>query len=521
MPTYKEQRKAKFLQQELERQEELSAINDSLAIDFVTTITKDIPWQRNFLLDESPRKALFGERRGGKTTLMAIAAIFTALTKPYSQILYLGQTQKAVEKVMYNQILPSIMRQFPVPAKLIGDEQMKFDNGSIIYLVGVDANKKQKDRVRGVKSSLNIVDEMQSHKQDTRELITEVLGPTVADTNADTIIGGTAGNTATKSYWYEITQDNTKEEPIKLSEKHPEWIVYRCEWSKNTAIDEMTNNRVCDNVAKYLADWEKNHPGISKTSGYEQEWNAKWITDTNILIYRYSDSNLVSSPYCVENDTGLRIPMPNEEFLKTATYILGIDIGYNDETALVVVAYNLKYSNKLYVIETYAKPHLLVPDIAQKIKELDRRFNFAHMVGDSSNLTVFEELRIIYGFPIQKADRQGKLSHQLLLNSDLQTRSIIFMPFNDRLIEQLQTVIWKEEPLKEGKYVEDPAYKNDISDAFLYAHNYSRAAWYEAPKPKANFTSNQEMYERFTKQLMNKNKTTRAFGDINFEFPND
>ena len=106
------------------------------------------------------------------------------------------------------------------------------------------------------------------------------------------------------------------------------------------------------------------------------------------------------------------------------------------------------------------------------------------MVGDSSSLQVFETLKHTYSLPIEKANRQGKLSHQLVLNSDLQTRSVVLMPGNEELIQQLQSCIWDRKALQDGEYIEDPKYKNDLADSFLYAHHFSRHLWYHAPKPK-------------------------------------
>ena len=356
-------RRKVYLEELNNRQANQSQLID-LANDFLLTSTANVPWQYNFIQDQTSHKALFGERRGGKTTLMGIAAIYQALLHPYSQILYIGLTQDSCQRTMYDQVLSRLLRSYSIPAKLLNNDQMKFDNGSIIYLIGLDANKKQKEKVRGVKSSLDMIDEMQSYQQDTSLIINEILGPSAADTKAPTILGGTAGNALGKNYWYEITQHNSKDNPISKSVLHPEWTVYRCQWKDNTAIDEMTKERVCDNVSQYLTNLIHQHPGIDQTPSYRQEWNAEWIIETSSLIYRYSPANLLSDPSCTEIDTKQPIPSPSPQFLHNATYILGIDLGYNDPTALSIVAYNLQYSNKLYLIQTFKQSEMLIPQVA-------------------------------------------------------------------------------------------------------------------------------------------------------------
>jgi hypothetical protein len=458
----------------------------SLADGFLQQATQHIPWQKQFILDPSVRKALFGERRGGKTNAMGLAAIEQGLRVPNCQVLYIGLNQKSCKRTMYDEVLANYLRWYHLPAKLVGNDEMRFDNGSIIYLIGLDATKKEKEKVRGTKASLILIDEMQSYQQSTQVIINDILGPAIADTKAKMIIGGTAGNALGKNYWYEITQHNTKADPIGPSKIHPEWKVYRCSWEANTAIDEETQRPVCDNVREYLQELREAHPGIEQTNGYKQEWNADWIVEKTILMFsQFHAGNLLSSPECTELDTGKHILSPSPQFLQSAIYILGIDYGFIDHTAFVICAYNLKYSNKLYVIESFSQPNMLIPAVAAKMKELDDRYHFSYMVGDSSDLQQFETLKQTYGFPqLQKADRPHKLAHLRTLNGDLQMRAVIFLPGNDNLINELSHAVWDETAFKEGKYTEKEGQPLDNCDAFLYAHTASRHLWYHAPKPK-------------------------------------
>jgi len=526
--SYKEQLRKRIAEQELQR---IEAERDVAEL-FLLYATRNCQWQQDCVRDTCLHKALYGERRGGKTSLMGISAIYTCLLTPYSKVLYCALTQDSCRKVMYDGVLSMLTREaakggIPIVWKLVGGDRVEFDNGSIIYLVGLDANKKEKDKVRGVKTSLNMLDEMQSFTQNTQLILQEVLGPTTADTKAPTILGGTSGNSLGKGYWWEITHDNTKANPIAYSSLHPEWKVWRCEWSKNTNIDEMTGNRICDNVAAYLAELQSRHPGIELTNSYRQEWNAEWVAEESVLIYRFTRANVITDPSCVEilpkntppHILPARIPHPDVGFLATAVYILGIDLGYNDPTSMTVVCYNLKYSNRLYVIECFNKGQMLVGEVAEKIQSLQRHYKFAHMVGDSSSLQVFETLNQDYHLFIEKADRAGKLSHQLVLNSDLQTRSVIFLPGTEELQDQLSKVQWERKALEEGRFVEDPKFKNDLSDSFLYAHNYSRAAWYTAPKVKYVPTTPEEFNKELCRELMGKNKPQALWSGINFATP--
>jgi hypothetical protein len=481
---------------------------------FLELATRQISWQRDFVLDAHPRIALFGERRGAKTTAFGIKQVHRRLLMPNSKGVYVGLTNESAARVYADEVLDRIRRAFGVPATILaGGEEMRFENGGIIYIIGLDATKKQKERVRGIKASDIVIDEMQSYTQDVGAIIRDILGPAAADTQAPMMIGGTAGDAFEHSFWYQLTKENACDTPKGTpSAQHPEWVVYRCKWSENTAIDEITGRRVCDNVRAWQEEQTRKHPGIERTDSWRREWNAEWVILSSSLIYRFGKCNLLGHGECVEVDTGVSIAKPTDAFLSSAVYVLGIDLGYNDPTALVVCAYNTAFSNKLYVVETFQKSGMLVADVHLKLQELQQRYDFTYMVGDSSSLQVFESLRQTHGHNIEKANRQGKLSHQLMVNSDLQTRVVVVMPGNDELVRQLSVCRWEAKALEAGKYVEDPADENHLADAFLYAHTFSRSLWYEAPTPKRDM-SNEERVTKLTKRLIESHHREIADGD--------
>ena len=514
--------RAKIEKEEREKLQGLAYEASRFADAFIERATKENPWQKTFIEDGSLHKALFGERRGGKSMTAGIAASATAMKTPNCKVLYIGLTQESVQHTMFDEVLPYLKRTYNLPAKLLGNNEMVFDNGSVIYLLGLDANQKQKDRVRGIKSSLNILDEMQSYKQDVMKIIQEVLGPTAADTKSPTILSGTAGNTIGNSYWYQITRHNTRENPVGQSLLHPEWKVYRCSWEENRAIEERTGKRVCDNVSAFIEEHEKLHPGWKTTDSFRQEYCAEWIVEKDSLIYKWTEANNLLSPLCVEIGSNEKIPMPNAHFLSSASYGIGIDLGYGDPTTMTVVCYNTKFSNKLYVIEVFQKSEMLINEVVAKLRSLENFYHPSFIVGDSSSLQVFETLKQAYGFPIQKADRQGKLSHQLLLNTDLQTRSIVFMPGCEELTHQLQNLTWDTEGLKKGRWVEDYRQRNDLADSFLYAHHFSRHMWYVEKKVEDFYLTHDEFNKQLADTLIRQNKRRKndMYGGIYFAAPN-
>ncbi len=410
-----------------------------------------------------------------------------------AKVLYVGLTLESTLRTVYDEILTQIFLRHRIPAEPKYKNQIVFSNGSRIYCLGVDANRKEKEKFRGFKGALVVVDECQSHEQDLRVLLNEILGPTLADTKSPVWLLGTAGNKKGTNYWHEVTR----------LRKHPQWWVYESSWRDNDSIESNTGRRVCDNVREYLEELQRLHPGIERTSGFRQEWLGEWVEDSTAHIYTYR-----------ANDD-----RPSAAFLDTATYVLGLDLGYNDPTAMVVVAYNTRHSSKLYVVDSFCQSGMLVPDIVAKIRELDRRYHFVHMVGDSASLQVFETLRETYSLPLEKADKAGKLSHQLVINSDFVTGNVVVLPTagNGALVDQLQTVIWREDKLAEGKHVEDPAFKNDLTDALLYAHHFSRHQWYEPPKPPKGLPTNAD-HEAILRSIMFKQQRERL-SEVDYAAP--
>ena len=324
-----------------------------------------LPWQKVFIKDPHSSKALFGERRAAKTSTLVIYSIYTALLTANSKILYIGLTSDSSQRAIYDEIFPNLIRTHQIPATLKGEDTITFSNGSIIYLVGVDSDKRQSEKIRGIKSSLNMIDEMQSFTQDTQKIIKEVLGPAAADTNAPTIIGGTAGQLIGDSYWYEITKENTRDNPINFSKKHPEWKVYRCSWKNNTAIDVQTGNRVCDNIQTYFDNQIKLNPDIIKSPSFRKEWNAEWILENTGAYFTHEIiDHHKKNPPTPWNQIRKNRVLTNEQLMNPSLiidepelpYCKQIVIGFDpagsmrgDECGIIVVA--LYSDNHAYILE--------------------------------------------------------------------------------------------------------------------------------------------------------------------------
>src|ERR1051326_3109079 len=146
----------------------------------VNILSECFPEQLAFIKNPAKRKKACLTRRSGKSTTTGIYLIQTALNHPKSKSLYVGLTKETAKKVMWHDIFETIILKHKIPAKLVG-LQIRFASGSVIQLTGTDATYKEKEKIRGEKFSLVVIDECQSFTQDLQNLVESVIMPTLTD----------------------------------------------------------------------------------------------------------------------------------------------------------------------------------------------------------------------------------------------------------------------------------------------------------------------------------------------------
>jgi hypothetical protein len=453
-----------------------------------------IPAQLDFIQDEAKRKAYFGTRRSGKSTGAALYAFHIALTKPKSKIAYIGLSNQQAKKTMWYDVFESIVVRNDLNEVFHFKEtalEIHCENDSIIYLTGADATPHQKERLRGQKYALAIVDECQSFTQDLDALINNILGPTVAQSNATICALGTPGNLIDeKHYWYRITK------PDSVA---TDWKLFKASWQDNTSVDGE-GGRVCDNIKAFLNDRIDKQPLWTKTPGYRQEWLGEWVPETSARTYKSEDHNYIQ-------ELPSEIFPPFTRAAKGTHYVLGCDLGYYDATAFLICAYNNKFSPNLYVIESFKKTHLTYPQVHDIIRGFDQKYKLTHMIVDAAVVQGVETMKEMSGLPLQAADKHGKEAHIHALNSDFITDNVlIYEPGNLELIKELQFLIWDQKVLdKTGKRKEDGRKENHLTDALLYAHHDSCSYWYNPDVAAATKSEEEKLYDH----LMKRNRDIR------------
>ncbi len=408
-------------------------------------LNPDFKSQNNFITDPAKLKAVQCTRRAGKSYGAGLYAFKEAYENPGVSIVIVGLTRDSIKRIFMKDILSVINNTYKLQARPnLSDLTWTLPNGSVIYLLGVDANPDDMSKLLGQKNKLVIIDESAFFRIDMKKLVYEILKPSMIDYDGTIALISTTSH-LTNSLYHDITTGKVKG-----------WSNHK--W---TAKD---NPFIADKWDKEITELKELNPGIEDTPWFRRMYLNEWVVDMDALVYKYKKHNHIDI-------------IPKADY----SYVLGIDLGYNDDTAFVVCAYS-EHDPNLYIIDTFKKKEMIVSDVADKIRELDKQYDFDKMIVDNASKQVVEELKQRYTLPLVAAEKHDKRGFIEMLNSDLILNHIKVLPKADDLVEEWTNLVWDERKLLLGKHEEHPACPNHLSDAFLYAWRY---VYNYTAKPKA------------------------------------
>lgn len=450
--------------------------------------------QRDFILDPATRKFAIVSRRSGKSYGEGIDLIYTALSFNRVKLLYFCKTQETARNVMWLHIMLPILEMHQIRYKYNKTRQeITFENQSVIKLTGADATEHQIEKVLGGKYKKIVFDECQIIQNDLQRWIEHRLGPAMIDQNGTICMLGTSGDYMGDHYWYNTT---------KLENPTPGWSGHRWTWADNPHMAHA--------VQKELDKLTKLDKDFINSIGYKQEWLCEWVVETSARVYKYDQT---------------KNALKDEEIIKSIKnkdpewkFVIGLDFGFNDATALVVGAYS-KFRPECYIVDSIKKTDLLTHQTAELLMEWREKYKPVLMVGDAQNLTLVEDLRTTYRIPIVAAKKLGKEMHIASMNSDFRRGMIRVIEQNNRaLIKEWDELVWNEKQRMKGFYTEDSSKDNHAADACLYLHHGSfhyrsierpvdphysdmRKAAEKELQDQLNQTHNTEIYDQLEKGL--------------------
>jgi hypothetical protein len=421
------------------------------------------PAQANVTVDTSKNRAIIAPRRTGKSFWVGAELVVQCLLHPRSNCLYITLTKGSGRGILWG-LLKQFNQEFDIKAHFHNTNLiMTFRNGSVIAFVGAD-NQGELDKIRGQGFDLVMIDECKSYPPGLfKELLKEVVGPALIDRMGRLCLVGTPGAILAGPFW-EITDKKLGKSSRLWSErKEAHWAGRPYLWSVH--LWEL-GDAALSHIKRESYRLKEEEGWTDDNPIWLREYMGKWVASSDALVYAYNRrsegiNNWVPDPTSA-NPHGL----PGEHEWR---YLLGIDLGFEDDFALVVAAYS-DTCPFLYQVYDYKSPHLIIPEIAREMKRAEARFGeFEAIVGDAGGLgkAILATLEQQYGISVTPAEKSEKLDHIELLNSDLLS-GVCKIRADSYLAAEMEVLQFDSSGVREH-----PGCANHACDAFLYLWRYS------------------------------------------------
>jgi hypothetical protein len=465
------------------------------------------PKQRAVVEDPADRKAVLCPRRSGKSWVAMSYAFDVACRAADARVVIVLLTLKQAKGVYWAHIRKFAARFGVEAVPNLHDMTFTLRNGSTIMLIGAEAVS-EVDKLRGQAFDLVIIDECKSFNPAVlKELIEDVVEPTLDDRNGTLMMIGTPGNVLSGPfYWataplYEVTftdedsgaittqpYSKTYGAPEKFWIDNPDNELF---WSRHTWTRQ--DNVFLPNLwAQALKKKKRNRWGDDHPT-WRREYLAEWVPATGSYVYRYGE--VLAGPGGAERVQWT--PSATERHGLPAGHqwrlICGMDLGFEDDFAIVVAAYSMTDGN-LYHVYDWKKNHQDFFQMAEEIAAVVKRFGpFDAMVADtggSGGKTIVETLNKRYGFHIEAAEKREKYDYIEVMNGEFMSGHVKVIA-GSQLDLELRTLQWLMEEdddkallARMNKLRENPGQPNHLCDAWLYTWRYSHHFWASA-RPEA------------------------------------
>lgn len=491
-------------------------------------------------------------RRSGKSFIMALLATYVGETRPGSRILIISLTLKSTRENYWSGSPSGIHKMNALfNLGLTFNETTSVwwhTNGSRGRLAGAET-RADIEYLRGAAAEADIVilDECKSFSPGLlNELIYDVLEPGLMTRDGVLVMGGTPGISPVGAFYdatcetARVDVDVVDEDGRVVKQSFPTCVPYGSgKDTTYTFINEAGEEELAreawslhtwtiqDNVAvpkqwaralriKRARKWADDHPA------WRREYLGEWAhSDDGLVYYSYvhnRDSGTVTwiPEKSKDNVTGL----PPEE--GPWHLVFGLDLGFVDDTALVVMAYSEKVKEFRQVWD-YKAQHLLPEDVVTLIQNAIMKFGHpVAVVGDAGNLgkMLVEAFSQRYGIPMVKAEKTEKFDHIELVNNDFHTGRIKIIKGSE-LDTELCQLMWdldkgtKQELTREGKLKEDKSLPNHLCDALLYSFRFAYHYFAHAPEdgPERGTPAWFDLKERQAEERASRRKERVLLGD--------
>jgi hypothetical protein len=309
-----------------------------------------------------------------------------------------------------------------------------------IYLAGID-NRSEIDKLRGTGWGEVVGDEAQAFPAYFKELVEDVLVPSFMDHKGHLSLIGTPGPVPV-GYFHEITQSD-------------EWEHFRWTCFDNSHVD----------AAGLLATTLKMRGVEESDPSIQREFFGRWAWDANSLVFRYDPT---------------RNAYANRPEAQSWSYVIGVDLGFDDADAISVLAWS-ESSPDIYLVDEWVGTKQSITDLGLRLAAFKAKYDPLDIVADTGGLgkKIADEISQRTGIPISAAEKERKLEHIELLNDALRSGRF-YAKADSRFAQDAMLVEWDRTNPEKPKISD--RFHSDICDSVLYAYRRAQHWLYE---PKA------------------------------------
>lgn len=404
--------------------------------------------QAEFVGSTAKRKVIFAGRRSGKTHGLSAVAFKYAQKFPGQTIPVFERTLTCVAAETFWTSLQEFDAKFKLGIKF--HHTMKtatLPNGAVIALMGADTLEAA-DKARGGKFPVAIVDEAGTFRSKILEyLVTEILEPASIDFDGEIIVSGTPG-LVPSGFFYSLTHA-------------PGWERFHWTLLENPTLGpaELDTAARLQWRIDWLAALRKRHSWTEQTPRYLREYMGLWTGSIDDHVYSFRrEVNVVNE-----------LPAAPAS---AWTYVLGIDLGFTDPTAFVVLG-RLSGDAYVYVVRSYEQVGLIPSAVAAHVERLMAEYSFASIVADTGGYgkAVAEEMKQRYGIPVKAAAKRDKRVYIEHTNGDLASGKHKFLAGTNReLMDDMLALPWDDDHEDSQK-----GYRDHLPDAYLYGSRELRS----------------------------------------------
>lgn len=374
-------------------------------------------WQREVWTDPHRFKVINCGRRAGKSTVAALKMLHFATENEGVNVWYAAPSYRQAKEIVWEMLKGYIPEEIIVKK----DEQglvIELVNGSRMLLKGVV----DPDTLRGMRADLAIFDEVAFM---TRwDEVWKVIRPTLVDSKADVWLISTPNG-------FNHFHDLYTKEDERYKSFH--YTSYDNPYLDREELDEIRAEMSED--------------------AFEQEFMGEFRKMSGVIYPEFNRKiHMVDIPDYIDENW---------------TFTRALDFGYAHKTALIYFAIS-PTGREIYGYDGVYLDKLIVPEIAQIIKNKDGGKVITNPVADSAQPAMIEELRregVLFN-PVKKGKdsvKQGivKVAEMLRVRADTGKPTLMFNRKLDWIAKEFEMYRWVENKREDGVVREVPYKVND------------------------------------------------------------